>query len=82
MPRTAKVMGFAALYPSYNLLLKLPQRDRATASTLPVKVTRAPSEPFVKTSSAPIRAIAIRSSRTECRQMQNKDERPSRQRSP
>jgi len=38
MPRTAKVMGFAALYPSYNLLLKLPQRDRATASTLPVKV--------------------------------------------
>jgi hypothetical protein len=34
-------------------------------------------EPIVKTPSAPICTIAIRSLRTECRRMQNKDERRS-----
>jgi len=36
-----------------------------------------PREPIVKIPSASIRAIAIRSLRTECRQMQNKDARQS-----
>jgi hypothetical protein len=43
-----------------------------------IQATLAPErEPIVKSPSAPICTIAIRSLRTECRRMQNKDERRS-----